>query len=685
MKVLPEGDSSGDVLRFINEARITGRLEHPHIVPVHTLGADEHGLPFYTMKLVQGATLKEVLNALAHGEEDAIRSHPLSGLLTIFRKVCDCIRFAHSQKIIHRDLKPDNIMLGSYGEVLVMDWGLAKDIARPANGEAPLESSPENEACQDASPDFADPRDAHTLMGDILGTPQYMPPEQARGDVDLLDERADIYSLGAILYHILTLEPPVRPGSKEQMLQRVRTGEITPPTAAVQQRASGRSTRAHHKPEPETAGSCVAEPEAAADQEHALSHLPHLPAGHIPQSLEAVVLKALAIHPEDRYATVGELQEEIAAYQHGYATHAEHAGRFKLFYLFLNRNRAVSAVALVSACFAVAFGIQSYRSEKALGRLRKAAPTFAEQAAAKLDAGLLQDALEKLQFATEVDPNNADYQLFAARVLQGQSRLEEAVAAFRRVLGARKDVLAEENLTLCERLLRRFGSSELPQSAKAILLVALQQQGRAKDATDLSAELRKSAPHNARLLEELLEKLPGWNPSRLRSLPDGTLSLNASNLKIESPSSLDHLPISELKLDATPLSAEAEWLDTLPRLPLKSLSLRSCKLADLAFLESSRVEVLDLSDNPVSDLTPLQELPLRQLNLARTKAPDLTPLAACQRLEQLVLPEQPRNVELLRSLPSLQRLSTRESYGTPTQSAREFWNDSPHQAPPQKR
>jgi serine/threonine protein kinase len=222
-------------------------------------------------------------------------------------------------------------------------------------------------------------------MGDILGTPQYMPPEQARGDVSLLDERADIYSLGAILYHILTLEPPVRAGSKEQMLQRVRTGEITPPTAAVQQRHSGRSSKLHQKPDHETAPHRDTASDAAdtpADQEHALSHLPHLPAGHIPQSLEAVVLKALAIHPEDRYASVGELQEEIAAYQHGYATTAEHAGRLKLLYLFLKRNRAVSAVALVSACFAVAFGIQSYRSEQALGRLRKAAPTFAEQAAA---------------------------------------------------------------------------------------------------------------------------------------------------------------------------------------------------------------------------------------------------------------------------------------------------------------
>jgi serine/threonine protein kinase len=690
MKVLPQGDSSGDVLRFINEARITGRLEHPHIVPVHTLGADEHGLPFYTMKLVRGSTLKEVLTALAHGEEDAIRSHPLSNLLTIFQKVCDGIRFAHSQKIIHRDLKPDNVMLGSYGEVLVMDWGLAKDISPSAANHSPPQSSAENAETLRSSSDFFDQRDAHTLMGDILGTPQYMPPEQARGDVDLLDERADIYSLGAILYHILTLEPPVRPGSKEQMLQRVRSGEITPPTAAVQQRHSGRSPKSPHKQDLETGpaskeGSAAGTDNPDPDQEHALSHLPHLPAGHIPQSLEAVVLKALAIHPEDRYASVGALQEEIAAYQHGYATTAEHAGRLKLLYLFLMRNRAVSAVALVSACFAVAFGIQSYRSEQALRRLRKAAPTFAEQAAAKLDAGLLQDALEKLQFATEVDPNNADYQLFAARLLQGQARLEEAAAAFRRVSQARKDLLAEENLNLCERLLRRFGNSELPQSTKAILLLALHQQARSKDATDLAAELQRNATHNARQIEELLEKIPGWNPSRLRSLPDGTFSLNAANLKISSPASLDHLPISDLKLDSMPLSAEAEWLDTLPRLPLKSLSLRSCTLADLGFLEASRIEVLDLSDNPVSDLTPLQGLPLRKLNLARTKQPDLTPLATCQRLEQLVLPEPSRNVELLKSLPSLQRLSTRESYGTPAQSAHEFWTAHPQGAGNQKR
>jgi serine/threonine protein kinase len=678
MKVLPQGDSSGDVLRFINEARITGRLEHPHIVPVHTLGADEHGLPFYTMKLVRGSTLKEVLNALAFGEEEAVRTYPLTNLLTIYQKVCDGIRFAHSQNIIHRDLKPDNIMIGSYGEVLVMDWGLAKDISTAGNTPHGAASSPEDGATMGAShSDSDEPNEAGTLMGDILGTPQYMPPEQARGDIDLLNARADIYSLGAILYHILTLEPPVRAASKEQMLQQVRAGQITPPTEAVHKRHSGRSRKSSHKSDPETGPDAETQSVAVpndAGQEDALIHLPHLPAGHIPQSLEAVALKALATQPEDRYASVDELQEEIAAYQHGYATTAEHAGQLKLLYLFLKRNRTVSGVALVSACFAVAFAVQSYRSERALARLRKAAPALAEQAAAKLDAGLLQDALEKLQFATEVDPKNGDYQLFAARILQGQGRLEEAAAAFRTVTQVRKDLLAEENLGLCERLISLFGNADLPLSAKATLMIALEQQGRSKDAGDLTADLIKSASDNARRIEELLSKMPGWNPSRLRGLPDGTFSLNAVNLKIESPATLERLPISDLKLESLALPAETEWLETLPKLPLKFLSVRSCKLADVRFLAGTQLERLDLSDNPVSDLTPLQGLPLRQLNLSRTQTPDLTPLAACQKLEQIVLPEPAHNVELLKSLSSLQRISPQENYGSPAQTAQEFWS-----------
>jgi hypothetical protein len=245
------------------------------------------------------------------------------------------------------------------------------------------------------------------------------------------------------------------------------------------------------------------------------------------------------------------------------------------------------------------------------------------------------------------------------------------------VIQIRNDLMAEENLDLCERLLRRFGDAPLPYSAKATLLLALHQQGREKDAKDLAAEIKKSAEDNQKQILELLGKLPGWNPSRLRGLPNGTFALNLEGLKIDSPASLTLLPVSELKLDKTPLSEESDWSETLPKLPLKSLSLRSCKLSDLSVLEGTRVDVLDLSDNPLSDLTPLQGLPLRQLNLSRTEAPDLTPLANCHKLEDLVLPESARNVELLKPLSSLQRISTKEAYGNPAQTAQEFWATRP--------
>ena len=109
--------------RFTQEAKVTGQLEHPNIVPIHELGVDDQGCPYYTMKLVHGVTLKDVLDRLARREPAALAAYPLTTLLTIFQKVCDAVAFAHSRGIIHRDLKPENIMLGDYGEVLVLDWG----------------------------------------------------------------------------------------------------------------------------------------------------------------------------------------------------------------------------------------------------------------------------------------------------------------------------------------------------------------------------------------------------------------------------------------------------------------------------------------------------------------------------------------------------------------------------------
>ncbi|MBY0396674.1 MAG: serine/threonine protein kinase, partial [Thermoleophilia bacterium] len=179
--------------RFLREARITAGLQHPGIVPVHNLGRLADGRLFFTMKLVRGQTLHQLLRDKA------------AGLLSVFERVCEAVGYAHGQGVIHRDLKPANIMVGAFGEVQVMDWGLAN------RGHKPTE---------EASAGLAADEDDSTQAGTVMGTPAYMPPEQARGEP--LDERADVFALGAILCETLTGEPPFAGDA----LARSRAGDL---------------------------------------------------------------------------------------------------------------------------------------------------------------------------------------------------------------------------------------------------------------------------------------------------------------------------------------------------------------------------------------------------------------------------------------------------------------------------
>jgi serine/threonine protein kinase len=195
--------------RFLYEARITGQLEHPSIVPVYCLGDDENGRPYYVMRFVRGRTLDDIIT------EHVASPHAIvfRELLRRFIAVCQAVAYAHSRGVIHRDLKPSNIMLGDYGETLVLDWGLAKDIK---NRTDPTMFSPEpmaakKEATNGKSPSVAGmPQPAHelTMQGQIIGTPAYMAPEQAAGRTDLHGPVTDIYALGGILYKILTGKSP---------------------------------------------------------------------------------------------------------------------------------------------------------------------------------------------------------------------------------------------------------------------------------------------------------------------------------------------------------------------------------------------------------------------------------------------------------------------------------------------
>jgi len=262
MKILTGHENDSDdqkrekLARFIAEAQATGQLEHPNIIPIYDIGVMPDGKLFYTMKEIRRHSLREVVQALAMADELIVEEYTLNRLLNVFRQVCQAMHFAHARGVIHRDLKPDNIMLGDFGEVLVTDWGLARVLG------------------SDVFTDFAMRGGEKPMPGLTLGTPSYMPPEQARGELDLVDEISDAYALGAILYEILTLQPPFVGKTAVEVMLKVVDDHVVPPRK-----------RAPHR--------------------------------DIPSELEQICLKAMAPERSDRYGSAKELLDEIVGYLDG--------------------------------------------------------------------------------------------------------------------------------------------------------------------------------------------------------------------------------------------------------------------------------------------------------------------------------------------------------------------------------
>jgi serine/threonine-protein kinase len=204
--------------RFREEAQITGQLQHPGIPPVHEVGVLPDGRPFFAMRLVRGRTLAELLQDRTEPGADLPR------LLGIFEQVCQTLAYAHSNGVVHRDLKPANVMVGAFGEVQVMDWGLAKVLAS-RGCQAPEDGFPPGPDGPGSPPDGPGSPAEETLPGTVLGTPAYMAPEQARGEVDQLDERCDVFGLGAILCVLLTGQPPYC-GRRDEVHARAGEGDL---------------------------------------------------------------------------------------------------------------------------------------------------------------------------------------------------------------------------------------------------------------------------------------------------------------------------------------------------------------------------------------------------------------------------------------------------------------------------
>ncbi|MHC5079736.1 MAG: bifunctional serine/threonine-protein kinase/formylglycine-generating enzyme family protein [Planctomycetota bacterium] len=292
-EMLPVAGRPDVVRRFLREGEIAGKLSHPNIIPVLDILARDVGegapRPNIVMTRIHGRDLRGILRAVEKGEGTARHDFSRPRLLRIFQDVCLAMAYAHDQGVIHRDLKPANIMVGNYGEVYVVDWGLAKLKGVPDSPDRPSDETDQPDQVNQDNKNQVDQR--LTTEGDILGTPAYMSPEQAEGQVDATDERSDIYSLGAILYEILTLRPPFEGKSISHTLTQVLAGECVPPSRrALEGRGSDLQRR-------EDGGREFPSP--------------------IPPELDEITLKALAKVRKERYASARELSDDIQLFLEG--------------------------------------------------------------------------------------------------------------------------------------------------------------------------------------------------------------------------------------------------------------------------------------------------------------------------------------------------------------------------------
>lgn len=292
VKVLHAPDASGELsARMTREARIIAQLEHPSIVPVHDVGELPDGRVFYVMKFVQGSRL----------DQYAQETHALPDLLRIFQKVCEATAFAHTHGVIHRDLKPENIMVGAFGEVLVMDWGLAKILAESGGQRAEGEERKARGEERDASNGKVDASAAHeTLHGTVMGTPAYMAPEQKRGEIDQIDQRTDVYALGAILSFLLLKS------SEAGLAQQESPNSTTMPSAS-----------------------------------------PTSPNSKIPKSLAAICAKAMAEKKTQRFASAFDLANDIERFLNGLAVSSYKENIFEKAWRWLKQYRFIVLLVIV--------------------------------------------------------------------------------------------------------------------------------------------------------------------------------------------------------------------------------------------------------------------------------------------------------------------------------------------------
>ena len=638
LKIIKPGMDTQEVIaRFEAERQALALMDHAGIAKVFDGGTTPAGHPYFVMEFVAGVKITDYCD-----------THALSlrERLQLFIQVCQAVQHAHQKGIIHRDLKPSNILVTEQdGRPLpkVIDFGIAK-----AALDRRLTSEP-----------------LYTTIQQFAGTPAYMSPEQAGlGGLDV-DSRSDIYSLGMLLYELLTAQPAFEAAE----LARAALDEIF------------RTIREKQPPRPSARLTTLTQADLTTIARRRQSE-PVALRNHLRGDLDWIVMKALEKDRNRRYETASGLAMDIQRHLLSEPVLARPPDPLYRFNRLMHRNKlACAAVAAVTLALVCGSGFSTWswlrekaarqralaaehtarheaaRAEGALGDaenarrvadaerqsaeqalqdLKKTAPTFAAVAKTLLDEGKFEEAIEKIGYAIQLDENHPDYHLFRANLLEATQQLAEAATEYQCVLDLRaNDEAAKRNLTLCQRLLRDNGDAyELRKNLQFQLLDAMRKQGRLVEMGPLSALLEPDlaiaeATIRARLHE--YKNQPEWEDKRIDRRFDDTFNLDLSGLRLGDLSLLKGLPIYGLNLQGAFFDKKGpNELSKLAGVPLKTLNLSSTKVEDIEPLRGMPLIHLDITDTPVKSISPLRGMQLNYLDISRTGIIDLSPLAGMQ-------------------------------------------------------
>ncbi|MCM8533860.1 MAG: protein kinase [Lentisphaeraceae bacterium] len=578
-----------DLDDFIREARITASLEHPNIVPIHDIGVMEDNQPFFTMKKLGGKTLEDII---VDNSENIVKTSRIE-LLEIFLKICDAVAFAHSKGVLHLDLKPSNIQVDEFGEVLVCDWGLAKVTEETETG----------------------------TPGEVRGSPGFMAPEQIISGV--LNQQSDIYSLGAMLYYILTAHIPFKEGNTQEILMRTAKGEIVP----------------IHLRSPET---------------------------KVSNSMAAVTMKALEINPDDRYQLVSELAKDVFSFTKGFAPEAEDASFIKHFYLLLNRHRSMSFTVVL---FTTLLIYLNYSYILSLNIEKKIAIDAKEEAdnARHITELSEKELLIAQDESTRIRKTSAPLLVNHALMIFGQEHYSKA-----------QDILNNAMLLDPEYEYGQFYKGVFHLGAHKFI-EALQNFKAYEGNIDVSGyikfvenclELQKNNNfYNGHVSFKLfldVQKLPSpwginWHflntytsyphPTELKfKFAEDFLSNFTKNTYVYNLNKTEdkfHLSLAG--------NTSLYSLRMLRRLPISNLDLTSTAIKDLAPLKGMPLEKLILKNTNVAEIEALKGLPLKYLDLSGTTVGWIKPLEGSL-IETIILSNKWVDINVLYSMQSLKKI-----------------------------